>query len=101
MDRIEISLLGPLQVAVNGRTVTDFRTESERAVLVYLAMHSDTACRRDALAALLWPDRPDAAAFRNLRVTLTPFHGLYGVIVFFVWHGRFRFGSHGFIAVIE
>jgi predicted ATPase/DNA-binding SARP family transcriptional activator len=71
MDRIEISLLGPLQVAVNGRTVTDFRTESERAVLVYLAMHSDTACRRDALAALLWPDRPDAAAFRNLRVTLS------------------------------
>jgi DNA-binding SARP family transcriptional activator len=70
MDRIEISLLGPVQVALSGRPVTDFRAESVRALLAYLAMHPEVPCRREALAALLWPDRPDAAAFRNLRVAL-------------------------------
>ena len=70
MTRLTISLLGPFRVTLNGDPVTQFRTETARALLAYLAMHPDVPCRRDALAALFWPDYTDAAALRNLRVTL-------------------------------
>jgi DNA-binding SARP family transcriptional activator/predicted ATPase len=70
MPRLSISLLGPFQVRLDARPITAFEANSARALLAYLACHPDTACQRDLLAGLLWPDYPDADALRNLRKAL-------------------------------
>ena len=61
---------GPLTVTVDNRPAT-FRTDAQRALLAYLAAHQGTPQRRDALAALLSPDRPDPEALTYLRNRLT------------------------------
>jgi len=71
MRQLAISLLGPFEVMVDGEQVTQFRSDTSRALLAYLATHCGVALRRDALAALLWPEQTDAEARRNLRVTLS------------------------------
>ena len=71
MPRLEHYFLGPFQIALDGQQVTDFAFDKVRALLAYLAMQPGQAHRRDALAALLWPDQPDALALKNLR------HALY------------------------
>ncbi len=53
------------------RLVTDFGSDTARALLAYLTLAPDAPHRRDALAGLLWPDVPNADALRNLRVTLS------------------------------
>lgn len=67
---LTITLWGPLQVAVGGEAA-EFRTDAMRALLVYLAAHQGIPQRRDTLAALLSPDRPDHAALTYLRNRLT------------------------------
>ena len=59
-------MLGPLQVRLAGAAAA-FRTDAERALLAYLAAHQGRAQRRDTLAGLLAPDRPDAEALTYLR----------------------------------
>ena len=71
MAQLTISLLGPFQVALNGAAVTQFGSDTARALLVYLVMHPGVAHRRDVLAGLLWPELSNAAALRNLRVALS------------------------------
>lgn len=70
MPRLSIFLLGPLQVTLDGESITDFATDKARALLAYLAVESDRPHRRDTLAGLLWPDRPQQKARQNLRKTL-------------------------------
>jgi DNA-binding SARP family transcriptional activator len=70
MSRLEISLLGPFQVRLDARPITAFEANSARALLAYLAYHAGTACQRDVVAGLLWPDYPNADALRNLRKAL-------------------------------
>ena len=67
---LKISLLGPLQVQVGGATA-EFRTDSQRALLAYLAIHQGVPQRRDTLAGLLSPDRADQEALTYLRNRLT------------------------------
>jgi predicted ATPase/DNA-binding SARP family transcriptional activator len=71
MARLSISLLGPIQVTLDGEPVTGFATDKARALLAYLAVEADCPHRRDALAGLLWPDQPQRKARQNLRQALT------------------------------
>ena len=71
VPRLEIAILGPFQVMLDGILVTDFGSDTARALLAYLALAPEAAHRRDALAGLLWPEVPNADALRNLRVTLS------------------------------
>jgi len=71
MRRLEIRLLGPFQVHLDGQPITRFRADSVRALLAYLAMHRGLPLRREALAGLLWPDEPDKVARDNLRQVLS------------------------------
>jgi predicted ATPase/DNA-binding SARP family transcriptional activator len=76
MGSLRILMLGPFQVVLGDQPVTAFGTDSARALLAYLAVEagwrSETiAHRRQALAGLLWPDRPEAAARHALAQTLT------------------------------
>ena len=78
MNHLAISLLGPFQVTLKGNPVTRFRADTARALLAYLAMHADVACRRDMLAGLLWPDQPEAIAHQNLRQALSRLRAAIG-----------------------
>ncbi|MGB5060569.1 MAG: hypothetical protein WBO48_17855, partial [Candidatus Promineifilaceae bacterium] len=59
---LRITLFASFQVALNGRSITDFATDKARALLAYLAVERQRPHRRESLAALLWPDQPDARA---------------------------------------
>ena len=67
---LKIDLLGTFQVWV-GHELADFRTDAERALLAYLAVHQGIPQRRDVLAGLLSPDRSDAEALTYVRNRLT------------------------------
>ena len=69
--KLEVRLLGTLQVLAGWRPVTHFESESARALLAYLAAHQARLTPREAVAELLWPDRPPGAARKNLRHTLS------------------------------
>ncbi len=70
MARVEFFFLGDFRVLVEGRPASPFESDKARALLAYLLMESERPHRRDALAGLLWPERPDGAALRNLRQAL-------------------------------
>jgi predicted ATPase/DNA-binding SARP family transcriptional activator len=70
MPHLAISVLGNLQVTLEGRPVAEFESNKVRALLAYLAVESDRPHSRDELMALLWPNRPDRTARNNLRHVL-------------------------------
>ncbi|MCB0077833.1 MAG: tetratricopeptide repeat protein [Anaerolineales bacterium] len=70
MPTLQISLLGPLQVRLSG-VPAHLRTDAMRVLLAYLARHEGVPQRRDRLADLLSPDRPNPAALTYLRNRLT------------------------------
>lgn len=71
MTTLKLSLFGSLQIQLHSQLLTHFESDKVRALLVYLAVESSRAHRREALAGLLWPDRPDQAALTNLRHALS------------------------------
>ncbi|MCA9943543.1 MAG: winged helix-turn-helix domain-containing protein, partial [Anaerolineales bacterium] len=68
--QLQIKLLGSLQVKI-GEDTAVFRTDAERTLLAYLAIHQGSPQRRDTLAGLLSPDRTDKEALTYLRNRLT------------------------------
>ncbi len=70
MAHLSLSLLGPFQAALDGNPVTAFESDKVRALLAYLAVEADRPHRRDKLAGLLWPERPNRDARSNLRYAL-------------------------------
>ena len=77
MARLAISLLGSLEIKLDGEPTARFDSNRVRALLIYLAVESDhrrpgtVAHRRETLAGLLWPDWPDRSAMTNLRNALS------------------------------
>jgi predicted ATPase/DNA-binding SARP family transcriptional activator len=71
MERLTLSLLGPLRITLDSTPVAGFAYDKVRALLIYLAVEAAHPHSRDALAALLWPDMPGQAARTNLRQVLT------------------------------
>lgn len=70
MAHLTLALLGGFQVELDSRPVTGFKSNKVRALLAYLAVEIDRPHRREMLAGLLWPDRPDRDALNNLRYSL-------------------------------
>ncbi|MCB9148733.1 MAG: hypothetical protein H6641_08220 [Caldilineaceae bacterium] len=70
MAKLEIALLGPLQVRLDGDLLTPLPLKKAQALLAYLAVEAATAHPRERLALLLWPDQPKELAFKSLRQTL-------------------------------
>jgi DNA-binding SARP family transcriptional activator len=75
MPRLRLALLGPFEAALDGQPIVDFRSEkiseNTRALLAYLAVESGRPHRRESLATLLWPERPEEQALANLRRALS------------------------------
>lgn len=70
MVRLAITLLGPFQVCLDGQPVTAFASHKVRALLAYLAAEAHRPHPRGVLADLLWPERTDRNALRNLSSAL-------------------------------
>ena len=70
MAWLVLSLLGSFEATLDGEPISGFESAKVQALLAYLAVEADRPHRRDPLAALLWPTRPDGAARNNLRHAL-------------------------------
>jgi LuxR family maltose regulon positive regulatory protein len=72
--RMELRVLGPVEILRDGAVVVtpELRRERVRQLLAYLLTHDRPT--RAAITADLWPDLDEAAAGRNLRVTLAYLH---------------------------
>ncbi len=70
MPRLELDILGPFQVTLDGQPVTTFESNKVRALLAYLAVEASRPQPRERLAGLLWPDWPQRSAMSNLRYAL-------------------------------
>ena len=70
MAKLVVRLLGGYRVELDGEAVYDFETDKARALLAYLIVEADRPHRRETLASLLWPDRPNTVAHTNLRQAL-------------------------------
>jgi len=69
--QLSLLLLGPPQISVDGKPIPESRTKKIEALLVYLALESDRAHRRENLIGLLFGEMSDEAARTNFRQTLT------------------------------
>ncbi len=70
-SRLSLSLLGPLDIRLNGEPVGGFEYNKVRALLAYLAVEAGQPRTRGHLCALLWPEAPERAARQNLSQALT------------------------------
>ncbi len=71
MSQLAIRLLGPFQVTLDSNPITRFGYDKVRALLAYLAVEAEFPHRREALAALFWPDQPPKLARQSLRQSLS------------------------------
>jgi DNA-binding SARP family transcriptional activator len=78
MARLSVRMLGALQVTLDGTPLTGFESDKERVLLAYLVEESQLPHRREKLAGLLWPERPESAARSNLRRVLSNLRRLLG-----------------------
>ena len=68
---LSLSLLGSLQIVLNGQPVTGFDLNKVRALLIYLVMEQAKYHLRETLAEMLWPDQPDQVGRDSLRQALS------------------------------
>ena len=71
MAKLVVRLLGGFEVELDGRPVHYFESDRCRALLAFLIVEAGRPHRRETLASLLWPDRPDSVARANLRQALS------------------------------
>jgi DNA-binding SARP family transcriptional activator len=65
---IELRLLGPLEIRVDGEPAPpELLWRKHAALLVHLALDGARARTRDQLIALLWPDKPEGAGRHSLN----------------------------------
>lgn len=67
--RLGLLLFGAFQMTWDDEAIT-LSAGAARGLLAYLALEADRPHRRELVAALLWPDLPQTAAYANLRQTL-------------------------------
>lgn len=90
MDRVAITLDGPLRVDLPDGPAPGGLGRRARAMLAFLATRPDLRAERTTLAALLWSDRPEAQARASLRQELSAMRrhlpdGTVGADRFAVW----------------
>lgn len=69
-SRLRIHLFGGFEVWHDGQPLRGFESQKVRALLAYLVLNRGQSFTRDHLAALLWAERDEEAARRNLRQAL-------------------------------
>ena len=69
MDILEVRLLGKFDTCLDGKPV-EIRSRPTQSLLAYLLLNAGTACRREKLWGVLWPDLTEANARNSLRQAL-------------------------------
>ena len=69
--KLGLSLLGETEICLDGHLVETLRSEKARALLFFIAVESDTSHRRDALAEMFWPEKPEGSGRNSLKQALT------------------------------
>ena len=67
---LELSLLGVLEITIHGKPLA-MDSNFVRALLCYLAIEKDRPHRREALAEMLWPGKPEGGARNSLKQALS------------------------------
>ena len=70
MKNLRITLLGAFEIGLNGKPAQGFDSDKTRALLAYLVIEADQPHRRDYLAEMLWPGKPEGEARKNLKQAL-------------------------------
>ncbi len=70
MAHLSLTFLGAFQATLGDKPLTNFRSAKVQGLLVYLALTNQQPHAWEVLAALFWPDEPEAAAKLNLRQSL-------------------------------
>ncbi|MEJ2599878.1 MAG: BTAD domain-containing putative transcriptional regulator [Anaerolineales bacterium] len=78
MTTLSLSLFGSFYITLGRQIIGGFKSDKVRALLAYLIVEADRPHRREALAALLWPDMPDRSARSNLRDALANLRQVIG-----------------------
>jgi len=68
---LTLFLLGETEVRVDGKLLKDLSAEKACALLFFLVVESHHAHRRDALAEMFWPEKPQGYGRNNLKQTLS------------------------------
>ncbi len=68
---LDVQLFGPFKVNFRDHSPIEFRSNTERALLAYLAAESNQPYSREFLRGLIWPELNEEKARNNLRVTLS------------------------------
>jgi DNA-binding SARP family transcriptional activator len=66
MPRLSVSLLGPFRATLDGQPLAGLESDKVRALLAYLMVEWERPHRREELAGLLWPERPESVARQDL-----------------------------------
>ncbi|KAA3644799.1 MAG: hypothetical protein DWQ07_15450 [Chloroflexi bacterium] len=67
---MKIYLLGPPKVILQNGQPAEISSDSEQALLAYLAVEKNKTHQRESLSTLLWPESEGKQARNNLRVSL-------------------------------
>ncbi len=68
--KLGLSLLGETEICLDGHLVGTLRSEKARALLFFVAVESDISHRRDALAEMFWPEKPEGFGRNSLKQAL-------------------------------
>jgi len=68
--KLGLSLLGETEICLDGQLVGTLRSEKACALLFFIAVESDTSHRRDALAEMFWPEKPEGFGRNSLKQAL-------------------------------
>jgi class 3 adenylate cyclase/tetratricopeptide (TPR) repeat protein len=77
MSRVEVKLLGPLEVVVDGRPI-ELRRRKQRALLALLALRAGEVVSTDRLVDDLWGEAPPKAAVGSLQNLVSELRKLIG-----------------------
>src|SRR5512145_2463802 len=67
---LELTLLGPAHICLNGKPVADFFSSKALILFCYLALEEDRVCARETLTDFLWGEHPGMLAKSNVRQSL-------------------------------
>jgi DNA-binding SARP family transcriptional activator len=77
MSRVEVKLLGPLEVYVDGRPI-QLRRPKQRALLALLALRAGEVVSTDRLVHELWGEQPPKAVVGSLQNLVSELRKLLG-----------------------
>jgi DNA-binding SARP family transcriptional activator/predicted ATPase len=71
LGELRLSLFGGFKVELDGMSLRAFESDKARLLLAYLAVESSRLHRRENLAGLFWPEKPESQAHHSLSQAIS------------------------------